>query len=59
MIDSGHSADDYKPPKVSIGAIIRNLEMLKLVFDQCLEKNYNIFQARRFNHTIIIFKLTD
>ena len=25
----------------------------------CLDKNYNIFQTTRFNHTTIFFKLTD
>ena len=25
----------------------------------CLDKNYNIFQTTRFNHTMIFFKLTD
>ena len=24
-----------------------------------MDKNYNIFQATRFNHTMIFFKLTD
>ena len=30
-----------------------------LVFGNCLDKNYNIFQMMRFNHTMIFFKLTD
>ena len=25
----------------------------------CLDKNYNIFQTMRFNHTMIFFKLID
>ena len=25
----------------------------------CLDKNYNIFQTTRFNHTMIFFKLND
>ena len=28
-------------------------------FEYCLDKNNNIFQTTRFNHTMIFFKLTD
>ena len=27
--------------------------------EDCLDKNYSIFQTMRFNHTMIFFKLTD
>ena len=30
-----------------------------VVFCDCLDKNYNIFQKIRVNHTMIFFKLTD
>ena len=33
MVDSEYSAEDYKYPKVSIGAIMKNPGMLKLVPD--------------------------
>ena len=36
MVDSECSADDYKSSKISIGAIIKNPEMLKFVPD-CLK----------------------
>ena len=33
MVDSEYSKDDLKTPKVSIGAIMKNPEMLKFVPD--------------------------
>ena len=33
MVESEYSTDDYKSPKISIGAIIKNPKMLKFVTD--------------------------
>ena len=33
MVESDNSPDNYKPLKISIGAIIKNSEMLKFVSD--------------------------
>ena len=33
MVDSEHSTDDYKSPKISIGAIMKNPKMLKFIPD--------------------------
>ena len=33
MVDSKYSTDNYKSSKISIGAVIKNLELLKFVPD--------------------------
>ena len=33
MAESDNSPDNYKPLKISIGAIIKNLKMLKFFYD--------------------------
>ena len=38
MVDSEYSTDSYKSPKISIGAIIKNPEMLKFVPDHLKTK---------------------
>ena len=38
MVDSEYSAEDFKSPKISVGAITKNLEMLKLVPDDLKTK---------------------
>ena len=31
----------------------------EITFTKCFDKNHNIFQTTRFNHTMIFFKLID
>ena len=38
MVDRDYSTDHYKYSKISIGAIIKNLEMLKVVPDHLKTK---------------------
>ena len=38
MVGSGYSTDNYKSSKISIGAIIKNPEMLKFVPDHLKTK---------------------
>ena len=38
MVDSEYSPGNYKPLKISVGAIIRNAEMLRLVPDHLKTK---------------------
>ena len=38
MVDSEYSTDSYKSSKVSIGAVIKNPEMLKIVHDHLKTK---------------------
>ena len=38
---------------------IKKYKVQKMFHKNCLDKNYNIFQTTRFNHTMIFFKLTD
>ena len=39
MLDSEYSTEDYKSPKISIGARMKNSEMLKFVPDHLKIKN--------------------
>ena len=38
MVDSEYNTDNHKSPKISIGAVIKNSEMLKFVFDRLKSK---------------------
>ena len=54
MVDSEYSTDDYKPSKISIGAIIKNLEMLKSVPDQLKTKNMCKHAVKKLPFIILI-----
>ena len=39
MVDSEYSTDNYKSLKISIGAVIKNPEMIKFILDHLKTKN--------------------
>ena len=39
--------------------VIMYIHMYEWQYAHCFDKDYNIFQTRRFNHTMIFFKLID
>ena len=54
IFDSKHSTDDYKSSKIRTGAIIKNPEKLRLVFDY-LKAKKNCKHAVNKLHFVIIY----
>ena len=52
MVDSEYSTDYYKYTKISIGAIIKNPEMLRLVPDHLKTKKMCKYVVKKFSFVI-------
>ena len=55
MIDSEYSKDNYKSSKISIGAIIKNPKMLKIVPNRLKTKNMCKYAVKKLSFIIRCF----